>query len=795
MRFFALSIPLHKYLMSHKPLRKMAPLAVLLLGVFSPSLHAQKRITISGYVEDLASRERLIGVNVLASELRAGTTTNNFGFFSLSLPEGTHTISFSYLGYDSYVFNWQAQKDTILTIRLTEYTTMLSEAVVTAEIPLSEQAQMSTIEVNMKQLKMVPALFGEVDLLRVLQLLPGVQSGGEGSTGIYVRGGGPDQNLILLDGVPLYNVSHLFGFFSVFNADAIKSTTLIKGGFPARYGGRLSSVIDITMKEGDMQQRGGDVSIGLIASKITYEGPIVKDKTSFMISGRRTYIDALAQPVIRMVEPGTRAGYYFGDFNLKVNHKFGDKDRLYLSFFNNIDKFYFGFKESGAGFEESVSGSLQWGNRAAALRWNHLFNPRMFVNVAATYTRYQLSIQTEIKENDDFFQLRLSSNIEDFGLKADWEYFPNPQNHVRFGGNIVRHYFRPAAVNVKENFSGVNTDSLINLSPVLSSWDFQFYAENDHKITERIRANYGLHYNYYRFKDIYYHSLQPRLSTRYRLDNRSAIKASFARMQQYLHLLSSNNGIGLPSDLWVPATDLIPPMMADQVAAGYVINSRDNVWEFSVESFYKKMNGLIEFSSGSSFLVVNDWQSRVEVDGQGWAYGTEFFLQKKSGKNMGWVGYTLSWNNRQFENLNNGNVYPYRFDRRHDVSIVYTRQIGKSFDFSCTWVYGTGLATNIPIFSHQTLGDMDWGFFGDGAVSNYGDLNSYRFRPYHRGDISLNFNKVYTKTITTWNVSIYNVYNRQNPFFLFRDTENGQPVLKQVSLFPILPSISYRVKF
>jgi hypothetical protein len=766
----------------------------LLLSILALSMQAQKRFTISGYVEDLGSRERLIGVNVSAGGTRSGTTTNNFGFFSLSLPEGSYSITFSYLGYDSQSFQWQANRDTVITIRLKEYITVLSEAVVTAEIPLSEQSQMSAIDINMKQVKIIPALFGEVDLIRVIQLLPGVQSGNEGSTGLYVRGGGPDQNLILLDGVPLYNVSHLFGFFSVFNADAIKSTTLIKGGFPARFGGRLSSVIDITMKDGDMQQYRGDFSIGLVASKLTFEGPIIKDKTSFMVSGRRTYIDALAQPLIALAEPGTRAGYYFGDLNLKVNHKFSEKDRLFISYFDNIDKFYFRFRDQGPFTNDQFGANLQWGNRAGALRWNHLFNPRLFVNVAATYTRYQLSIEVEEKIGNDLFKLRLASNIEDYGLKSDWEFFPNPNNHVRFGSNIVKHFFRPAGLSLTEQTSDQSTDSLINLAPVMESWDLQFYVENDHKISDRIRANYGLHYNYYRFKQTNYHSLQPRISARYGLNNRSAIKASFARMQQYLHLLSSNNGIGLPSDLWVPATDIVPPMLADQIAAGYVINSTDNVWEFSIEAYYKKMTGLIEFSSGSSFFTPNDWQRRVELDGQGWAYGTELFLQKKAGKNMGWIGYTLSWNNRQFENLNNGNPYPYRFDRRHDISIVYTRQVAKNFDISATWVFGTGLATNIPIFTYNSLGDMR-GFFAGDAVTHYGDLNSFRFRPYHRGDISMNFNKEYKRYTSTWNFSIYNIYNRQNPFFLFRDTENGQPVLKQVSLFPVIPSISYRIKF
>lgn len=770
--------------------KKISWALLLLFAVWGA--HAQKA-TISGYMEDSASRERLIGVNVSAmadGKTVGGATTNNYGFFSLTLPAGTYKIEVSYLGYENFNIHWAANKDTVITLRLEEQPALLSEAVVTAEVPISQQSQMSTVELNMKQVKMVPALFGEVDVLRVLQFLPGVHSGNEGSTGLYVRGGGPDQNLILLDGVPLYNVSHLFGFFSVFNADAIKSTTLIKGGFPARYGGRLSSVIDIVMKDGDMQKFRGEASAGLIASKLTLEGPIIKDKTSFMISGRRTYIDLLAQPLIRLTDPSvSRAGYYFGDLNIKVNHKFGEKDRLYASYFTNIDRFYFGIREADGGF----SGGLQWGNNAAALRWNHLYNPRLFLNVTATYTRYQWSLDSRITENGSTFSTDYRSNIEDFGLKADWEYLPNPRNHMRFGGGVIHHSFKPAALRFRDSGTGISNDSLINLSPVLGSVEAQIYFENDHTITEKLRINYGLHYNFYQYKQTTYGSLQPRISGRYLLTNRSAIKASYARMQQFLHLLSSNNGIGLPSDLWVPATDSIPPMLADQVAVGYSLNSVDNQYEVTVEAYYKTLQQIIEYAAGtSSFINPNDWQSRVETGGRGWAYGLEVLFQKKTGKNLGWIGYTLSWNNRQFENLNFGRVYPYRFDRRHDISVVYTRQVSKNFDVNITWVYGTGIATNLPVSVGLAMGENP--LFPVEAIST-GDLNSFRFRPYHRGDISFNWHKQFKKMERTWNISIYNVYSRRNPFFIFRDTNGASPVLKQVSLFPILPSISYRLKF
>lgn len=762
---------------------------LLFFILLSASLSAQSSITISGYVEDEASRERLVGVNVIIPGTRIGTFTNNFGFFSLTVPSGTQEILISYIGYETQAIALQQYKGGLLTVYLKEQPQSLGEVVVTAEVPEAEQSQMSSIDISMKQVKKMPAIFGEVDLLRAIQLLPGVQSGGEGSVGFYVRGGGPDQNLILLDGVPVYNVSHLFGFFSVFNADAIKSTQLIKGGFPARYGGRLSSVLDITMKEGNMRKFKGDVSLGIIAAKMTLEGPIIKDKTSFMISGRRTYIDALIQPFIAMQESGLRTGYYFGDLNAKINHKISNKDRLYLSFFTNVDRFYFRERLDG----ERFAASLQWGNRTGALRWNRLINPKMFMNTALTYTRYELGIRNEIVERDYSFSFGLRSNIEDYGGKVDFDYIRNNKNHIRFGSNFIHHRFQPAGVQVRESGSGfTDLDSTINLSPVLRSLEWAFYIENDQTITKKIKVNYGLHLNTYVFDERYYASLQPRVSGRYLLTPNSAFKLSFARMQQYLHLLSSNNGIGLPSDLWVPATDIIPPMTADQVAAGYSLNFGEQKWEFSTEVYYKKMTDLIEYRSGSSFINPNDWQSKIETGGLGWAYGIEFFLQRKVGRLSGWAGYTLSWNNRQFENLNNGEIYPYRFDRRHDMSLVLSYDIAKEFDVAFTWVYGTGIATNLPVFMTRALGDYS---FGTQVIENYGDLNSFRFPAYHRGDFSFNWNKTHTKFESTWSLSVYNFYNRQNAFFLFTAQENGSTVVKQVSLFPILPSLSYRIKF
>jgi hypothetical protein len=765
------------------------PLLLSLLLISAIDSNAQ-RITISGYVESESSRERLVGVNIYDGEKKYGTVSNSYGFFSLTLPAGKHEINFSYLGFVTKSVT--ITKDTLVTLRLAERESDLEMVDVTTVKRLAESSQMSAIDIDMKQLKKIPVIFGEVDVLRAMQYLPGVQSGTEASVGLYVRGGGPDQNLILLDGVPVYNVSHLFGFYSVFNADAIKSATLIKGGFPARYGGRLSSVIDITMKEGNMREFHGEGSIGIIASKLTLEGPLIKDKTSFMISGRRTYIDALLQPFIALQEPGTRAGYYFSDINLKINHKFSNRDRLYLSFFNNVDKFYFRSRDQFNNETFTTRANLAWGNRTGSLRWNHLISKNMFVNVAATYTRYEWGSRFSESSSSEAFDLRLRSNIEDYGLKADFEYIPSSDYHIRFGANYIRHYFRPSSLQVNTEEGNFDFDSIFNLAGILTSDELSFYAENDWIVNSAMRVNYGLHLALYRFDDTYYSSLQPRVSGRYMLNSNSSVKLSYARMQQFLHLLSSNSGVGLPSDLWVPATNIIPPMMADQVAAGYAYNTLDAKYEFSTEVFYKKMTDLVEYSAGSSFINPNDWQNRVETGGLGWAYGAEVLMQKKAGKTTGWVGYTLSWNNRQFENLNNGRVYPYRFDRRHDVSVVLTYDIADDFDIGVTWVYGTGIATNLPVFRSMVLTPNN----DTREFTHSGDLNSFRFPAYHRGDISMNWHINRPKFKQTWNVSIYNVYNRLNAFFIYQTTDNfDNVVFKQVSLFPILPSVSYRISF
>lgn len=760
---------------------------VLLLALVANTLAAQT-YTLSGYVEEAATGERLPGVNIYVENTTIGTATNAYGYYSLKLSTGTKQVIVSSVGYTTLSLSINMHADTLINWQLTEATTQLNEVEVTAERSIAERTQMSQVEIPILQLKKVPALLGEVDVLKVIQLLPGVQSGNEGTSGIYVRGGSPDQNLILMDGVTVYNVSHLFGFFSVFNADAVKSVRLTKGGFPARFGGRLSSVLEIDLKEGNMKKFSGEGSIGIIASRLMLEGPIVKDKTSFAVSGRRTYIDLLTRPV---QPPGERVGYFFSDFTAKVNHKFSNKDRLYASFYTGTDKFSY-----RSTYQNDVSKSgLKWGNTTAALRWNHLFNPNLFANFTATYSKYRFNISSEEQYDSERYEAQYLSGIEDFTAKADLDYQWNSTNTIKFGGSLINHAFSPGALAIKESSPFQNIDSLLEFSPKIRSNEFFVYAEDEFTYGQRIRANAGLHYAGYFVENRYFHSLQPRFSGRYLFSDVLSAKVSYAYMSQFIHLLS-NTSVGLPTDLWVPATAGVKPQQAQQVAAGVARYFADAKLDISIEGYYKYMTNLIEYKEGASFISGSDWQTQVESGGKGWAYGIELLVQRKVGRLSGWVGYTLAWSKRQFENLNDGAVYPYKYDRRHDVSVVLTYDINPKIDIGLTWVYGSGNTITMPLEYYQ--GQQNGNGFTNGyTITRYSSRNGYRMPAYHRMDIGINFKKETRWGSRIINISVYNAYNNRNPFYLYIDydyqTQKNQ--VSQISLFPIIPSISYIFKF
>lgn len=766
--------------------------------------------TISGYLQDNASGETLIGATLFDLKSGKGTTSNVYGFFSLTLPQDTVKLRISYVGYETQFMEFYLNADKTLNVSLSGVVALNEFEVVATEAErIEEKSEMSTIEISMDKVKSLPVFMGERDIMKTIQLLPGVQSGSEGSSGLYVRGGGPDQNLILLDGVPIYNASHLFGFFSVFNADAINSVKLVKGGFPARYGGRLSSVIDIRMKEGNMKEFHGEGSIGLISSKLTLEGPIVKDKTSFIVSGRRTYIDLLARPLIKAAGDGSVGGYYFYDLNTKLNHKFSDKSRLFLSGYFGNDKFYSRFKDewtsSGTTYKTEEEGNLKWGNVIGAARWNYLFSNKLFSNTTFTYSRYKFLVGFSEEETwsgqtsgSQTFSFDYTSGIEDYSGKVDFDYLPHPDHYIKFGVGHTYHTFTPGVNSYKENTS-VQGESSIDTafgSSIQFGHESSLYVEDDVKIGSRFKGNFGVHFSSFYTGKKFYNSLQPRFTGRYMITENLSAKASYARMTQFLHLLT-NTGIGLPTDLWLPVTDKVPPQQSDQIAIGAAYTAKQQ-YEISLEGYYKKMKNLIEYKDGASFFgSETDWQKKIEI-GEGWSYGTEVLVEKKRGKTTGWIGYTLSWTKRQFDNINFGETFPYRYDRRHDIGAAVTHKFNDRVDIGIVWVYGTGNAVSLGLERYNSLASVLPNDPQGGAaeVEHIENRNNYRMPAYHRIDLGVNLHKQTKWGKRTWSFGLYNAYSRQNPFYLYFSTDsNGNRELTQVSLFPILPSVSYQFKF
>lgn len=772
---------------------------------FFTNIYSQK-FTISGFLEDKVTGEKLIGANVFDAETYSGTISNSYGFYSLTLKKNKYKIIFSFVGYQKEILEIDLKNDTVITVSLSpslelEGVTIRGESVKN----IVENSQMSSINIPVKTIKSLPVLLGEIDIIKTIQLLPGVQSGTEGTSGFYVRGGGPDQNLILLDGVPVYNANHLFGFFSVFNADAINTVDLIKGGFPARYGGRLSSVLDIRMKEGNKEKIHGQGNIGLVSSKLSIDGPI-NDKTTFIVSARRTYIDILAQPFIRLEARDLDkfyAGYYFYDLNAKINYEFSDKSRLYLSSYMGNDRAYFNSKDSYNSDYEENKFKLQWGNITTALRWNYILNKKLFSNTTLTYSRYKFltGIQTEEEYDNSLekFKFDYTSGINDLAAKIDFDFMPNPNQYIKFGVNNIYHTFNPGVNAFKySDDSDVDIDTTFGNNKIYAN-EFSAYFEDDIKFNALLRANIGLHYSGFLVKGIYYNSLQPRISLRYMINEKLSVKAAYTHMTQYIHLLS-NTSIGLPTDLWLPVTDTIKPQKSVQYALGCFYNLNDK-YNISVEAFYKTMQNLIEYKEGASFISQNDsWQNKVEL-GKGWSYGLEFLIKKDLGKTTGWIGYTLSWAERQFENISFGKKFPYKYDRRHDISIVVTHKFNKKIDVGLTWVYGTGNAITLAKEKYLPYNEKTiYNYYQD--IQYIGKRNNFRMPAYHRLDVGVNFHKQKKWGQRTWSIGLYNAYNRQNPFFVYFSTEyydtivnNGKKVLKQVSLFPIIPSISYSFKF
>lgn len=765
---------------------------------------AQKRVTLSGYMKDKQNGETLINANVFIKELQIGVQANNYGFYSVSLPAGSYTVIFSYVGYSSRSVD-------LLILESTTYDAELESQTVIKEVEVKtsrkdqnvKSTDIGSMSLPMDKVKTLPVIFGESDILKTLQLMPGVQSAGEGNSGFYVRGGGPDQNLILLDDAVVYNSGHLFGFFSVFNSDAIKSVNLIKGGMPACYGGRLSSVVDVSMKDGNMKEFHGEGGIGLIASRFTIQGPIDKNKGSFMVSGRRTYIDLLVKPFTPKSSSLYGSGYYFYDANIKANYNLTKNDRLYLSGYFGRDQFIFN------NTTESFKVKIPWGNSTATLRWNHLFSDRVFLNTTAVFNDYQFSFTGE--QNN--FAVKLSSGIRDWNGKMDLDYFTPFNHHFKTGLLYIYHTFTPNQVSGKSD-----TVSFDPQNPFIKyAHEAAAYVQDEFDLGPKIRVNAGLRYSwfaqvgpywkyeydqnhdktdssYYSSSDIVkqYGGLEPRLNVRVLVDEKSSVKASITKTYQYIHLVT-NNGTTLPTDTWVPSTYITQPQVCWQYSAGYFRNFFDNKIETSVELYYKKMSNQIEFRDGYTPNSLTD-QELDFVFGNGEAYGAEFFINKTKGKFTGWIGYTLSWTYRKFPDLNNGNSFPAKYDRRHDLSVVASYEHSKRWTFSAVFVFGSGNAITLP---------TNYYFIEQQLIQQFSSINAYRLPPYHRLDLSANYTPQHKKPRKwqgSWNFSIYNVYNRYNPYFLYVDTRGNatkgiEAKVMQVSIFPILPSITYNFKF
>ncbi|HAM98526.1 MAG TPA: TonB-dependent receptor [Marinilabiliales bacterium] len=780
-------------------------LSLLLLGI-SFLLSAQK-YTISGYITDIENGEKLIGANVYNASTLQGTTTNNYGFYSLTFPKGKVLFTVSFVGYATYQVEVDLNANKNISVEL-KPTIEIQEVVVEGRKTEGgvESSQMGLIEIPMKTISNLPVLFGEADIIKAIQLLPGVQSGSEGMSGMYVRGGGPDQNLILLDGVPVYNVNHLFGFFSVFNSDAIQNVKLIKGGFPAQYGGRLSSVLDISMKEGNAKKFQGSGAVGIIAARLTLEGPI-GENTSYIVSGRRTYVDVLMYPfeLLYAKELGyktMRTGYFFHDVNAKVNHKFSDRSRLYFSTYLGKDKFYMNeaYQSDYDGNNYKSKAGFWWGNITSALRWNYAISDQLFSNTTATFSRYRLSTGMENYTNGSKdMALEYYSGILDWGGKVDFDYYPNPNHTIKFGFGETYHTYSPGALAFSYDIDDGTSEKGTFGNANLHTHELGLYAEDDFRIGSLVKVNAGLRWSAFKVRDKFYNGLEPRVSARFLITEKWSAKGSYALMYQYINLLATAK-IGLPTDLWVPATDILTPQKAQQYSLGsvYEINAD---FEFSTEGFYKTMENLVEYKEGAGiFSLQYDWESNVAL-GKGWSYGLEFLLMKKLGNLTGWVGYTISKSDRLFnregQEISRGQKFPFTYDRRHDVSIVISYKLNKNIDMGATWVFGTGNATTLgyEFYPAYNPDNNHYGYYSE--ITNYESRNNFRMPAYHRLDIGFNFHKEKKWGTRTWSFSVYNAYNRKNPFFINWESDpyTGEKKLYQYSLFPIMPSLSYQFEF
>lgn len=765
-------------------------LLILLFFIFCEGFSQRNPVvfTLSGYVLDQSTGEKITGTLVHIPKLSKSTTTNRYGFYSISFSAmDSASVFFNAIGYDVENREIILKMDTRLDIGL-KFNNTLSEVEIIGrkEDNQTRSTRMSTHQISKQAIEESPVLLGESDVLKTIQLLPGVKSGEEGSAGLYVRGGSPDQNLILLDGVPVYNVFHLFGFLSVFNTDAINDVKLIKGGIPARYGGRLSSVLDISLKEGNIKESQGVFSLSPIAGRFTYEAPVKKDVSSFIISARRTWLDALIAPLA-----GENFGYNFHDINLKYNSKINVNNRWYLSVYSGRDKYFINFKESG----DKSTVNFKWGNFTSVLRWNSIINSKLFGNFSAYFSHYGQNQKFESKTDNIRHFRQNKSSIREWAFQSDFDYETANSHSIKFGHKLSFLKFKPEVTKLEgeglnRRFGQDNVDAI----------NADIYVEDDFEISNKFKINAGLRGSLFLVEDMSYTNLQPRFAMRYLVSPSISIKGSYTKMVQYRHLLT-NSTIGAPNDLWVSSTKNTKPQDSDQIALGVAKEFKDNLLQLTMEGYYKKMNNLIDYAPGSTYLFGTNqtWEDKTVV-GEGDSYGVELFINKKKGNITGWFGYTLSFTDRWFDEINNGERFPFKYDRRHDLSLLINYKFNDDKTLSLVFVYATGNAITLPVAKYrsslpplyESTRRANEGFkdFASHALAN--DRNNSRAPAYHRMDITYHTSKTKKKgNKRTWIFSLYNAYSRLNPTFLYES--DGK--VKQLSLFPIVPSITYRLEF
>ncbi len=771
-------------------MRKYILFLLLLLQI---SVNAQQKATISGYVEGASDGERLAGAGIVAGA-NTGVATNSYGFYSLTLPVGTYTITCRYVGYKAVSKQISLINDTTLNFQLPTGIE-LDEIEVKANRADAADPQLSSLSLlnpNMEELDRMPVILGERDVLKTIQYLPGIKSARENSAGFNVRGGSNDQNLILLDGVPVYNVNHLFGFFSVFNSDAIKGVSLYKGGIPARYGGRLSSVLDISMKEGNLKEPHGVFSISPVSGRMTYEAPIKKDTAAFIVSLRRTLLDIPMFLYQTAIERDGRYGYYFYDFNAKTNWIINPRNRIYLSVYSGKDSQY--NNDNSDGTDSRLR--YNWGNITSAFRWNHNLSQKLFSNISAYYSQYQLTnlASTETGEGRIFF--RATSELQDLALKADFDWYVLPSYTFRFGGKASRMAFAPNIVQMK----GSDSDITLNEEQKDKSTHFEYFAENNLN-AGKFNLNMGIRASHYFTGENTYHFFEPRAALKFQSHTGFSANVSYTKMTQFIHLLS-NSSLGMPTDLWVASTDEVKPQESEQVSAG--IEQRLSNYVFGFETYYKWMHDVIRFEEGAVFLSSQDtkWHENIAV-GQGRAYGTEFMVKKMKGKLTGIVSYTLAWSERQFTEINRGRWFPHKYDRRHDVSLLGEYHLlknehrEKSISFGFTLQSGNNLSMPdveyegiyLPGGSENSRGVPDF----QQSKQTFDNPNNLKMPVFHHLDLGYNLKrKKQDGKSYTWSFSIYNVYNRMNPWYYYKKP-GGQ--VKQVSIFPVIPSVGFKYTF